>query len=110
MVRALGLKNGDRVQLELLSRDPCRLRLSLLQAEDSVPPGLSPAPPTAAPGQAWIELTSESESVAAPEPSGNEDSSESESISAAKPQGGEASSESESVAAPPPASVEGGGA
>ena len=81
MVRALGLKKGDRVQLDLVSRDPCRLRLSLLQAADSVPPGLSPAPPTAAPGQAWsVVLTSESESVAAPENSGNEDSSESESV------------------------------
>ena len=93
VVRALGLKNGDRVQLELLSRDPCRLRLSLLQAEERMPSGLTPAPPSAAPGPAWSGLASESESISAP-----------------KPPGGEDSSESESVAAPLPTSAEGGGA
>ena len=30
VVRALGLKAGDRVQLEPVSRDPWRLRLSVL--------------------------------------------------------------------------------
>ena len=33
VVRALGLKAGDRVQLEPVSRDPWRLRLTVLPTE-----------------------------------------------------------------------------